>query len=72
MHRKIEPGHGFWIISEHIYKKGQQIAYCSACGMPNIDPIGNYCRWCGTHMDQVSLNLTSKPYHSHIVGECAD
>ena len=70
MERKIEPGHGFWIISDYSYGERNQVAHCSACGMPNARPIGNYCRWCGTHMDQESLVLTSESHND--IDECTD
>lgn len=70
MQRKIEPGHGFWIVSDYSYKERNQVCHCSACGMPNERPIGNYCRWCGTHMDQESLVLASESHH--VAGECAE
>ena len=66
MNRKIEPGHGFWIMSDYSYGNRDQVVHCSACGMPNARPIGNYCRWCGTRMDQEPLELLSGP---HIVNE---
>ena len=66
MKRKIKSGHGFWIISDYSYKERKQLVHCSACGMANTRPIGKYCRWCGTRMDQKPLELSSGP---HIVNE---
>ena len=59
--RKQQPGHGFWIMSDYSYRERNQIVHCSACGVPNPRPIGNYCRWFGTRMDQESLDL-SEPH----------
>ena len=64
--RKIKYGHGFWIISDYSYRERNQVVHCSACGMPNARPIGKYCRWCGTRMDQKPLELLSGP---HITNE---
>ena len=61
MKRKIKPGHGFWIISNDSYRGRYQVAHCSVCGMSNARPIGKYCSWCGTRMDQEPLDL-SEPH----------
>jgi hypothetical protein len=56
--RKSQPGHGFWIISNYSYKEQNQVAHCSACGRPNLMPVGDSCKWCGTRMDQKLLDLS--------------
>lgn len=61
MERDIKPGHGFWIVSDRSYRERNQVFHCSACGAPNPSPIGKYCRWCGTCMDQEPLDL-SEPH----------
>ena len=70
MKRKITPGHGFWIISDYGYGKQNPGARCSACGMISPTPVGNYCRWCGTHMDQESLILTFESHDD--IDECTN
>ena len=56
--RKIKSKHGFWIISDYSYGNRHQLVHCSVCGMPNPRPIGEFCRWCGAHMDQEELDLS--------------
>ena len=57
--RKPQPGHGFWINSDYSYRVRHEVVHCSACGRANARPIGEYCRWCGTRMDQEPLELLS-------------
>ena len=61
MERKAQPGHGFWIISDRSYRERNQVVHCSVCGMANARPIGKYCRYCGTRMNQEPLDL-SEPH----------
>lgn len=68
--RKPQSGHGFWTISDRSYRERNQVVHCSACGAPNARPIGKYCRWCGTCMDQEPLVLTSGSHDD--IDECAD
>ena len=68
--RKLQPGHGFWIMSDYSYRKRNQVAHCSVCGRPNARPIGKYCRWCGTRMDQEPLELLSGSHDD--IDECTD
>ena len=56
--REVQPGHGFWIISDYSYGKRRQTCHCSVCGSANPRPIGEFCRWCGAHMDQEELDLS--------------
>lgn len=58
MAREVQPGHGFWIISDYSYGKRRQVCHCSVCGSANPRPIGEFCRWCGAHMDQEELDLS--------------
>lgn len=58
--RKYEPGHGFWIDTIYSYREdGPQIRHCSVCGRPSARPSGEYCKWCGAHLDQKPLDLTA-------------
>ena len=58
MDRKVQSGHGFWIISDYSYRERRQVCHCSVCGLANLRPIGEFCRWCGAHMDQEELDLS--------------
>lgn len=57
--RKKKPGHGFWIESDYSFGNKRQLAHCSVCGRPSPRPLGNFCRWCGAHLDQEPLDLSS-------------
>ena len=58
MNREVQPGHGFWIMSDYSYRKRRQVCHCSVCGLASPRPIGEFCRWCGAHMDQEILDLS--------------
>ena len=53
-----------------VIEKRNQVAHCSVCGRPNARPIGKYCRWCGTRMDQEPLELLSGSHDD--IDECTD
>ena len=49
--------HGHWIETEESYSdEVMQSCICSNCKRRSIRPLGDYCRWCGALMDEVTKN----------------
>lgn len=52
----VKVRHGRWIENETSYADHptKQTCNCSICGRASTRPLGDWCRWCGAKMDEVT------------------